>query len=418
MAELSFCLITTFYPPANFGGDGIHVRRLALGLTQRGHRVRVIHNPAAYRRLAPPGAEVGQPDDPGVEIITAPGGSLATASAYLAGRPIGTTRTLRDLAGGFDVVHLHNPSLLGGPAAMGIGDGLRLYTTHEHWLLCPTHVLYRNGREICTKKTCFTCTLSYRRPPQLWRYSSLVQDSVSRLDVLLCPSRFTAELHRAEFPTASVEVLPLPGPSPKPCPLRGVSRSKSERPYFLYAGRLETIKGVDRLVAAFTRITGAELVIAGTGSQCAALREQAGEAPVRFIGRVSESDVAELCASALAVIVPSVGYETFGGVALEAMAVATPVLVRALGPLPELIESGGGLSFSTDDDLVEMMQHLVDEPAEATRMGTQASTVVATHFSEGLFFSRYLDIIARHAETRGRRSLAKRAAVAHHAEGL
>ena len=34
---LRFCLVTTFYPPFNFGGDGIDVERLARALTARGH---------------------------------------------------------------------------------------------------------------------------------------------------------------------------------------------------------------------------------------------------------------------------------------------------------------------------------------------------------------------------------------------
>jgi len=416
VAEISFCMITTFYPPANFGGDGIHVRRLASGLARRGHRVRVVHNPAAYRMLAPRGTEVGRPDDEGVEVIPAPGGALSTAEAYLVGRSKAATRSLTTLAADFDVVHFHNPSLLGGPGALVAGNGLRLYTTHEHWLLCPTHVLYRNNREVCTHKTCVTCTLAYRRPPQLWRYSSLLERSVAHVDALLCPSRFTAELHRASFPDAAIEVLPLPAPEARAEP-EGSGR-RSGRPYFLYAGRLETIKGIDRLVAAFGRVTGADLVVAGSGSLLDKVRDLAGTSAVRFVGRVPEAEVIELCASALAVVVPSVGYETFGGVAIEAMAVGTPAVVRALGPLPEVVECGGGLTFDTDDDMVRVMQRLVDDPVEASRLGKEAARVVTERFSEGLFFSRYFDVISRRAEATARPSLAQTARVACRSEGL
>src|ERR1700682_4580848 len=41
---LRFCFITTFYPPYNFGGDGIAVQRLARALIRRGHCVTVIHD--------------------------------------------------------------------------------------------------------------------------------------------------------------------------------------------------------------------------------------------------------------------------------------------------------------------------------------------------------------------------------------
>ncbi len=40
---LRICMVTTFYPPYNFGGDGIVVERLAAELADRGHHVEVIH---------------------------------------------------------------------------------------------------------------------------------------------------------------------------------------------------------------------------------------------------------------------------------------------------------------------------------------------------------------------------------------
>jgi hypothetical protein len=41
--SLRICMVTTFYPPFNFGGDGITVRRLVNTLAERGHHVEVVH---------------------------------------------------------------------------------------------------------------------------------------------------------------------------------------------------------------------------------------------------------------------------------------------------------------------------------------------------------------------------------------
>lgn len=49
---LRFCMITTFYPPYNFGGDGIFVQQLSQELARRGHHVEVVHCADAYRLLA------------------------------------------------------------------------------------------------------------------------------------------------------------------------------------------------------------------------------------------------------------------------------------------------------------------------------------------------------------------------------
>ena len=60
-------------------------------------------------------------------------------------------RTIRDLLkrGRFDVVQFNNVSLVGGPGLLSYGAGaIRLYEAHEHWLVCPTHVLWRHNREV------------------------------------------------------------------------------------------------------------------------------------------------------------------------------------------------------------------------------------------------------------------------------
>src|SRR6185369_7036121 len=45
----------------------------------------------------------------------------------------------------YDVLHYHNISLL-GPEILAWepeeNPPVKLYTTHEHWLVCPTHVLW------------------------------------------------------------------------------------------------------------------------------------------------------------------------------------------------------------------------------------------------------------------------------------
>src|SRR5690242_5260685 len=68
---LRLCFLTTFYPPFNFGGDGIGVQRMARALARRGHDVTVIHDADAHSVLrdgAPPDA--APPDPFGVDVIT------------------------------------------------------------------------------------------------------------------------------------------------------------------------------------------------------------------------------------------------------------------------------------------------------------------------------------------------------------
>jgi glycosyltransferase involved in cell wall biosynthesis len=424
--RLSFCLISTFYPPANFGGDGIHVERLAHALAARGHRVRVLHNPTAHHLLGGNSQSTAEPSaaqsatSGKVEVVAVPSGATArqnTVATYLTGRPVGYADRLAELTGTADVIHFHNPSLLGGAGGFGSGgpDAIRLYTTHEHWLICPTHVLFRFDREVCTRRTCFRCTVAHRRPPQGWRSGGLLRRGVAGLDALLSPSRYTAELHRREFPGSRVNVLALPVPT-------GLAAERSpapprQRPFVLYAGRLERIKGVDRLIRAFASVVGADLVVAGGGSQREHLqRLAADDADVHLLGPLPHADVLSLAAHARAVVIPSAGLETFGGIGLEAMAVGTPIVVRNLGPLPELVENGGGLAAADDDGIAAALQRLIDDEGLARQLGEQARAVARDHYAEADFFRNYFRIIADVAARRGQTSTAARAQLAAESE--
>ena len=118
--QLSFCMVTTFYPPYHFGGDAMHVYRLTNALARRGHTVTVVHSEDAYRALGGKEPAGAFPHEPGVTLRplrTAVPIAAATAT-YLTGRPGLNARVLDDVfRERFDVVHFHNVSLVGGPAS-------------------------------------------------------------------------------------------------------------------------------------------------------------------------------------------------------------------------------------------------------------------------------------------------------------
>ena len=60
---------------------------------------------------------------------------------------------------------------------------------------------------------------------------------------------------------------------------------------------------------------------------------------------------------------PSVTYETFGLTSIEAFARKTPVIARDLGALPEVVEeSGGGIVYSTQDQLLDAVRTIAGSP--------------------------------------------------------
>jgi glycosyltransferase involved in cell wall biosynthesis len=392
-AGLSFCMATTFYPPYSFGGDAIHVYRLTNALARRGHRVTVVHSLDAYRFFNPRGPLGDFPNEPGVTVRTIETkGPIAPIATYLSGRPARYASALKDVfTEPFDVVHFHNPSLLGGPGVLSYGDGVKLFTLNEHWLVCPMHVLLRHNRDLCEEPQCLRCAIAFRRPPQLWRYTGLLERQLEHIDLFLSPSRFTVEAHRKRGFTRPIRRLPhfVPASETVAEPNRN-----GGRPYFLYVGRLVKLKGVQTLIERF-RDYPADLVIAGDGDYIPELRRlAAGLDNVRFLGPTHGSQLRDLYAGAVAAIVPSIAYEAFGIVILEAFAQGTPVIVRDLGALPEpVLESGGGFVYRTDEELQEAMERLRTEPGLRAELGARAHRAWRERWTEDPHLDAYFAAI-------------------------
>jgi glycosyltransferase involved in cell wall biosynthesis len=400
-------MITTFYPPYSFGGDGIFVHRLSNELARRGHEVEVIHCRDSYRALAHTEPPRGYDDHPNVTVhgLESRFGLLSPLVTQQIGVPLfKSARIRRILARGFDVIHYHNISLVGGPRILRFGRGIKLYTMHEYWLVCPTHALFRFNRAACRRRYCLACTLTYRRPPQWWRYVGLLRASVKHVDAFIAPSQFTRDIHRRlglNRPIMHIPLFVAPAGAPS-APTAPAVAPEPAPPYFLFAGRLERLKGLDTLIPLFRHYQKAQLWIAGTGSDDARLRRLAeGIGNVRFLGFLDSARLEPLYRDAVALIVPSICYESFVLVIIEAFRQQTPVIVRNLGAIPELVaESGGGLVYSSDAELVAAMDQLLADRPTRRELGVRGYQAYQQKWTPEAHLDRYLALIRQLAAAR------------------
>ena len=409
MSSLRICMLTTFYPPFSFGGDAVGVQRLSRALAKRGHHVTVVHDVDAYRALhRGPDPDLPVPDEEcGVRVIrlSSAFGVLSPLLVQQLGRPVLHAHRLRKILapGRWDVVTFHNVSLIGGPGILHYPkDAVTVYMAHEHWLVCPTHVLWRHRRERCDGRECFKCCLTYRRPPQLWRYTKALDRGLDRMDTIVAMSEFSRAKHREFGLRHEMEVLPYFLPNP-PSDVRSPTGSPHPRPFFFFAGRLEVIKGLDQVIQAFRSFSDADLVIAGEGTHARTLRERAADLPhVHFIGSRVPEELEEFYRNAIALIVPSICYETFGIVLIESFRAGTPVIARDLGPFPEILQqSGAGMLFSTESDLLAAMRRLQSDSTHRDALARAASRAFREHWTEDAVVPAYLDIVRRGSERRG-----------------
>jgi glycosyltransferase involved in cell wall biosynthesis len=400
---VKFCMMTTFFGPDSFGGDAAFVDRLSRALGRRGHEVHVIHCRDAFRMVR--GGQTPRPYElpPGVIMhpLTSPAGPLSPLATHQTGRPVFKSRPIRRLLREIrpDVIHFHNLSLIGGPGllAMPAPGAVKLMTTHEHWLVCPLSVLWKQDREVCETSDCSRCCLQAGRPPQWWRRTGLMDRSLRHLDALICPSRSTQREHARRGIRVPTTLLPYFLPHDY-TGLPAVAAPDHPRPYVAAAGRLEKIKGFQDAIEAMRHLPELDLRIAGTGRYEADLREQAKDLPnVHFEGRLDAAHVAALFRGARAVVVPSLVFETFGYVVLEAFAEGTPVVVRDLGALPELVdESQGGLVFLSREGLIDTLRRLTTDDDLRRRLGDNGHRARHGIWSEAEHLARYFSLIDEH----------------------
>src|SRR4030095_249191 len=213
-----------------------------------------------------------------------------------------------------------------------------------HWLVCPVHVLWKFNRQVCSERSCTLCQIRAGRPPQIWRHTGLLEKMLRHVDCFISPSRFSMK-KQLEL-GLQIPMVHLPYFLPKRShsnPAENGNRRPRPKPYFLFVGRLEKIKGVQNLIPRVKERREYDLLIAGAGEYEHTLKGlAAGSDNIVFLGKLNQEKLTEFYRSALAVIVPSICYETFGIIIIEAFAMKTPVIVNNLGALPEVVEDSGG----------------------------------------------------------------------------
>ena len=211
------------------------------------------------------------------------------------------------------VVHVHgihrqlSPSILVEARRAGIPV---VQTLHDFHPVCPSDTLLRGGSEACVPPQCRGRNLLPCVVHRCVR-GSVAASAVSAAELLwrrwlIGYARSRRVVHRAQSlpgrrgPRRRMESASDSPWCRMPCPTPPPSAPGD---FFLYAGRLSREKGVTTLLAAAVR-SKVPLIVAGDGPQA---RELRGVAPatVRFVGRATASEVAQLLHGCLAAVVPS-----------------------------------------------------------------------------------------------------------------
>lgn len=284
------------------------------------------------------------------------------------------------------VAHFHNTFPLISPAGYfaANAEGVPVVQTlHNYRLICPNALCFRNGHvcEDCVGKTlpwpgvvhaCYrgsraatsvvTTMLTTHRALRTW---------TDRVDMYIALTEFQRQkLVQGGLPERKVVVKPN---SVNPDPGMGEGRGG----YYLFVGRLSSEKGVDTLLSAWERLgRQIPLKVAGDGPLAGLVAEAAAKLDrVEWLGRQPVDRVIDLMKGAQALIFPSVLFEGFPLVIVEAFSVGLPVIASNLGSMSALIDHGRtGLHFRSGDpdDLAAQVTWAYEHPSEFAGMRREA----------------------------------------------
>ncbi len=262
-----------------------------------------------------------------------------------------------------EIVHVHNlffaasPSILDAAKENGIPV---VMTLHNYRLICCNALLLRNGQpcEVCRNKTLPADGIKYKCFRDSRAASAMVtlvtgihkirktwSEGIARYIVL-------TDFAKTRFSGSSLN-LPADRFVVKPNFVPDTGEGEATRDnFFLFAGRLSKEKGVDPLMAVFSRRPDLLLEVAGDGPERQRLEETYGHCVnIRFLGPVSQPRLMEKMRTCRALVFPSLWYEGLPFVILEAFCAGTPVIASDLGSMTEMIADGvNGLHFPAGDE--------------------------------------------------------------------
>jgi len=174
----------------------------------------------------------------------------------------------------------------------------------------------------------------------------------------------------------------------------GIFRNKYSQyfPYILYAGRIEAGKGLETVFNAFKELRKNNLIdLVLIGKKLMDIPDIEG---IKYLGYVSEEEKFDAFKDAVLSVQPS-PYESLSFTTLESFSQKTPVLVNRVSEvLFEHIElSGGGLSYSNENEFVSGVEKLLKSRKLRKKMGNDGYQYLISNFTWEIVVNKIKDSI-------------------------
>jgi len=256
-----------------------------------------------------------------------------------------------------DVVHIHNLHFGGSAAVVFAIKKAKIplvMTLHNYRLLCPSGSLFHDNRLFLNSVYASFPWKAVKKG--VYQQSKLITFWVA----------FSAYLHQKALTWRTADQIIVLGEHSRSLfsnsKLGYLSKQMVVKPnfcfsplladivksdqYFLYVGRLTEEKGLKVLLEAFAG-SGLPLKIVGVGPLQELVESYTLQNPnIDYLGQQSKEKVSFFLSQSAALIFPSVWFETFGMVVIEAFAMSVPVITSDLGNMKNMVtHEHNGLTF-------------------------------------------------------------------------
>lgn len=250
-----------------------------------------------------------------------------------------------------DIVHVHNTLNLISPAVYYAARKMKkpvIQTVHNFRLLCPGATFYRDGHicEDCVSKG-LGCALKHKcyRGSFLQTLICVLSTKIHRWTGIygkinyICLTEFNKEklLQLKGIQEKSVFVKPN-------FVDRKAEIKVKRKDQFVFAGRLDKLKGIDILLTAWKEMgeSAPKLVVCGTGpmDDWCKMYVRENNLNVEMRGYIPNEETLEIIGESRALILPTQLYEGFPMSIVEAFSVGTPVICSDLGNAGSVVDEG------------------------------------------------------------------------------
>jgi glycosyltransferase involved in cell wall biosynthesis len=376
-------MLSQFYPPIH-GGEEQAVRNLSVALAQRGHQVSVA---TIRQEEQAPFAELD-----GVRIYRVQG-SMQRAE-WLFSEPerrhappfpdpelmLGLRRIIRRERP--QIVHAHNWLGYQYLPLKELSRARMLVTLHDMSLVCSTKAFMFEG-DACSGPApakCLKCSVAHygRAKGVVTLAGSSAMNAAERamVDMFLPVSHATAMwngLTGTHVPYTVVPNFLADDPGDNDARYKAYVDQLPDEEFILFVGGFRRLKGIEVLLEAYRGLRGAPRLVL-IGYQCLDTPSKWPES-VTVLKDWPHGAVMRAWQRSMLGVVPSICQETFGLVALEAMATGKPVIASRIGGLPEVVvdnETGLLVEPGNAEALRGAMQQLIASPELRNRMGERA----------------------------------------------